>query len=134
MAPYELLIRTRWENFANVFFLAAAVISAGAMAVSAFCGYAAVAGLESRTTFHRPGRRFTHSTRAPVVPLRTKEYSVESIAALEVVTHDWSDGPSSYSFEVVLMDGRRLNLGSSWSKAEAEEVRDRAAEYLHPSS
>jgi hypothetical protein len=130
LAPYELLIRPGWENIANLFFLFAAVISAGAMAVSAFCVWAAIAGLDSRMTFSRARGLFTHSARAPVLPMRTREYAIDSIAALEVEKHDWSDGSPSYSFGVVLRDGRKLHLGSSWSKPEAEAVRDEAAAFL----
>ena len=36
LAPYELLIEIDWEHFMNPFFFLAALISAGAMALSAF--------------------------------------------------------------------------------------------------
>ncbi len=130
LAPYELLLRPRWESYWNIFFLFAAVISIGAMAVSAFFVWAAIAGLDSQMTFCRSQGLFTHSARAPILPRRTRAYPIESIAAVEIETHEWSDGGPSYSFEVVLRDGRKLHLGSSWSRAEAEAVRDQVAAFL----
>jgi hypothetical protein len=130
LAPYELILRIRWEDYLNPFFLFAAVISAGAMAVSAFFVWAAVAGLDSQMTFFRSRGLFTHSAGAPILPKRTREYPVDMIAALEVETHEWSDGAPSYSFEVMLRDGRKLHLGSSWSRTEAEGIRDRVAAFL----
>jgi hypothetical protein len=53
-----------------------------------------------------------------------------SIDALAVETHDWSDGSPTYSFEVVMTTGPRLNIGSSWSRAEIEEVKKRVASFL----
>jgi hypothetical protein len=53
LAPYELLFRIRWTNYWHFFFLFAAAISAGAVCVSAFLVWAAIAGLNTEMTFDR---------------------------------------------------------------------------------
>ena len=129
-APYELILRPRWENYWNPFFLFVAVISAGALAVSCFLVWAAIAGLSTRMKFDKSREIISFAAEAPILPRRTREFPFGSIANLEIGIHEWSDGGPSYSFEVVLRDGRKLSLGSSWSRAEVEAVRDRVAEFL----
>lgn len=129
-AQYQLLIRPRWESIANVCFLFAAVISIGAMAVSALHLLAAAAGMDSRMTFSRTQGVFTHSTRAPLMPRRTRKYRIDSIAGLEVGTRGWGEGSPSYSFDIVLRNRERLRLGSASSRSEAEAVRNRVEEFL----
>ncbi len=134
LAPYELILRLRWENYWNLFFLFAVMISLGALAVSAFFVWAAVAGLSTRMKFNKPREILFFAAEAPILPRRTQEFPFGSIADVEIETHEWSDGDPSYSFEIVLRDGRKLHLGSSWSRAEVEAVRDRVAAFLGLSS
>ena len=91
-APYDLLFRVRWHDFLSVFFLFAALISLGAVALSGVLVWAAPAGIQSRMRFGRGCRRLTHAARAPVMGTRTATSPLDAIAALEVEKYDWSEG------------------------------------------
>jgi hypothetical protein len=130
IAPYELLLKPRWTGYVNVFFLFAALVSLGAMCVSALFVWAAVAGIQSRMMFDRARRLFTYTAWAPVMGTRTSRCGLDAITALEVETHDWSDGAPSYSLRVVMADQQAFRTGSSWSREEVETLRRRVEAFL----
>ncbi len=111
IAPYELIVRVGWQSYANVFFAFAALISAGAMAVSGFLFFAAIAGLSSRMVFDEESGTIEYSAAAPVVPLRTVVYPMSDIESVELGVTEWSDGSPSYYVRVVLADGKVLESG-----------------------
>ncbi len=134
LAPYELLFRVRWTDYWNFFFLFAAAISAGAVALSAFLVWAAVAGMNTEMVFNRRLGIFHFAFQAPILRRRVQDHPLESVRELAVETHEWSDGAPSYSLKAVLADGKTFNLGSCGSRAEVETVRDRAAAFINLSS
>jgi hypothetical protein len=111
-------------------FLFAALVSFGALVVSGFFIWAAIAGLSSRMCFDKLHNTFTSSTDAPVVPIRKNVYPIGSIRAIGIETHEWSDGAPSDSLRVEMTDGREFTSGSSWSRAEIEEMKERVASFL----
>lgn len=129
-APYDLLFRVRWNDFRNIFFLFAALISLGAVALSAFLVWAAAAGIQSRMRFDRGWKRFTHTAWAPVMGTRTATSPLDAISALEVEKHDWSEGSPTYSLKVVTRNQRTFRTGSSWSREEVEALRQRVTSFL----
>lgn len=130
LAPYELLLKPRWTDIVNVFFLFVALVSLGAMCVSALFAWAAVAGIRSRMTFDRARGLFTYTAWAPVMGTRSSRRRLDAIAALEIETHDWSDGAPSYFLGVVMADRQTFRSGSSWSREEVEAIRQRVAAFL----
>ncbi|MEO8053659.1 MAG: hypothetical protein ABI768_00795 [Acidobacteriota bacterium] len=130
IAPYELLLKPRWTGYANVFFLFAAAISLGALSLTALLAFAAVAGLQSRLRFDRARGLFTYTASAPAMGTRTSRCRLDAIAAVEIQTHEWSDGAPSYSLNVVTKDQRTFRTASSWSKDEVEALRRRASAFL----
>ncbi len=134
LAPYELLFRVRWTDYWNFFFLFAAAISAGAVSLSALLVWAAVAGMNTEMVFDRRLGIFSFAFQAPILRRRVQEHPLESVRELAVEIHDWSDGAPSYSLKAVLADGKTCRLGSCWSRAEVEAVRDRAAAFINLSS
>jgi hypothetical protein len=120
LAPYELLIQVEWEPFAHPFFVLAAIVSAGATALSALLLFAAVAGLSSRIVFDKGSGTFSHSSEAPVVK-RTRRVHALS---------EWSDGAPSFYLRVTTNDGSVFDTASSWSRDEVERIRNRISEYL----
>jgi hypothetical protein len=140
LAPYELMVRVQWTSYLNPFFFIAAFISAGAIALSLFLVFAAVAGLSSRMTMDAADSTFTYSHIAPVVRQHTQVFPLSSLESVQVRTHEWSDGAPSYSLMVKMTDGATFNSGSSWSrqdiehhKAQAEAFLDRAQQTRRPS-
>lgn len=130
IAPYELIVRVGWESYANVFFAFAAFVSVGAMAVSGFLFFAAVAGLSSRLVFDAENGTLAYSAAAPVVPLRTVVYPMSDIESVEVGTREWSDGSPSYHVRVVLAGGKVLESGSAWVRGDVEAMVGRVREFV----
>jgi hypothetical protein len=130
LAPYELLWRIQWTEYWNLFFLLAAFISAGALALSAFLVFAAVAGLSSRISLDAAGSTLTFTEVAPVVPRRTRVFPLAAIASVDLRIYDWSDSAPSYALSFTMVDGPTFTSGSSWSRAEVEGYRAQVAAFL----
>jgi hypothetical protein len=130
LAPYELLLRPRWNDIVNVFFLFAALVSLGALSVSALLVWGAVAGIKSRMRFDRGRGLFSYTAWAPVMGTRTSRCPLDAIAALETETHEWSDGSPTYSLKVVMADQQTFRSGSSWSREEVDAIRQRVTSFL----
>jgi hypothetical protein len=130
LAPYELIIRPNWDSFFNVFFLFALMISAGAIAVSAFLAWAAIAGLNSRMRFDKPLKSFTYWVEAPIIPVRKHEFPIEAIHQLDIEVHEWSEGQPSFSFKLTMQNGEVFTTASSWSRNEIETIKNRVASFL----
>jgi hypothetical protein len=130
LAPYELIVRIDWQSYLNPFFAFAAVISLGAMVVSAFLFFAAVAGLNSVMTFDRGTSTFTHTFWAPVVRRTRRDHPLSAVTAVETGEREWSEGPPTFHLRVTLIDGTVVESGSSWSRAEIEAMTDRVNRFL----
>jgi len=134
LAPYELIFRIRWNDYLNPFFLLAAIISAGALALSGFLIWAAIAGLNTAMTFDLRLGIFRYTSQAPILRRRVQEYPLRSVSELAVETHEWSDGPPTYSLKIVLADGNALSLSACWSRAEVDAARNLAAAFINLTS
>jgi hypothetical protein len=130
IAPYELIVRISWQSYLNVFFLFALAISLGAMAVSAFLMWAAVAGLSTKLRFDKSRGRILHSSGAPMVPWRTVQHPLDALEEIRVEKTEWSEGSPSYAFVAILRDRKQLQSGSSWKKEEIEEIKGRVMKFL----
>lgn len=130
LAPYELLIRVGWQDISSPFFLLAAFISVGAVALSLFLFYAAVAGLSSRMIFDRRRSTFEYSAEAPLVGRRVSRHPLAAIERLEVGRRDWSDGDPTFHLRLVVSGGQVFESGASWSRQEIERLSERVAAFL----
>ncbi|MEW5977828.1 MAG: hypothetical protein AB1898_18695 [Acidobacteriota bacterium] len=133
MAPYELLVVPKWQHYWNPFFLFAAVISAGAVCVSALLVWGALAGLSSAMRFSRLQNTFSYTAHAPIVPLRHHRCPLSSIRMVEIEVHNWSEGSPTYSLKVLMQGGREFTTGASWSQEEAQKARERVLLFLRQS-
>jgi hypothetical protein len=131
IAPYELIIRPDWQHYFNAFFLFAAFVSAGAMAVSALFVWSAVAGLDSRLRFDRVRGSLAYSFGAPVVKWRTSKCPLDTFVELQVEKTDWSEGQPNYSLVALMADGQTFKVGSSSSREEIETIIQRITAFLH---
>ncbi len=125
LAPYELLIRPGWTSYLNFIFILSLVISLGALFLSGFLIFAAVAGLSTQLRFSASERTLTYLREAPIVPLRRELIAFDSISRVEVEKHDWSDGDPTYSLRVTLEDGRTFKSGSVWNQTEINHASQR---------
>jgi hypothetical protein len=130
LAPYELLLKPGWETIFHPLFGLAALISLGALFVSGFLMWAAIAGLESRVGFDLPRRTLTTALWAPIVPLTVRTYSINDLLAVRVETTEGSDGSPSYSLQIETLDGRSLRLLGDYDRSEVEAVQSRIARFL----
>ncbi len=130
LAPYQLLIAPHWEDVLNPFFGFAALISLGALAVSAFLVWAAIAGIESTALFDRQRRTLTTIARAPVMPLQARRYSLNDLRAIEIEKTEWSAGVPSYSLRIDTADGRAFKLLAEYDRAEPEAVLRQISRFL----
>jgi hypothetical protein len=126
IAPYQLLIQTKWISHFNFLFLLSLLISLGAIALSGFLFFAAFAGLSTSLIFNRHTQVFTYIRYAPIVPYRRESIAFDAINSIEIDKHDWSDGPPSYSIKVNLHDGRTFKSSSFDSLDLAEDSRNKA--------
>jgi hypothetical protein len=125
LAPYELLVRIEWQDHLSPFFLLAALISAGAVVLSLFLVFAALAGLRSRLVFDRNASTLTYSYEAPVVKRTSRVYPLSAVGTVEVEQRTWTDGAPTYHLRVVMNDGAVIESGSSLSRDEVEAIRTR---------
>ena len=84
LAPYELLLQPDWDGYFTIFFLFSAVISAGAISISAALVWAATAGYNTRIRFDRAGGAVTYATGAPVVRWRSAVYPLAAFVAFDI--------------------------------------------------
>lgn len=124
MAPYELLIKPGWTGFKlfTLFFLA---ISLGAIAVSLAFMAGAVFGLNQTLTIDPVRRTITHAYESTVTPLRIRNYSLNQLKSIEIMTHDWDNGPSTYGLKFTFTDGHKTEPGTFESKMEAEQLKEK---------
>jgi len=130
VAPYQLLVRTAWTTYLHPFFALAAVISLGALALSAFLFFAAVAAMSSGMVFDRRTATVRAWSSAPIVRRTEREVAWSQVVGVEVAKTDWTDGAPSYRLRVALADGSSLESGSSWSNSEIETIRERVVRFL----
>jgi hypothetical protein len=64
IAPYELIWRVSWQTYWHPAFLFFALIALGAVAVSAFFVFAALAGFQSSMVFDRAASTFSSAREA----------------------------------------------------------------------
>jgi len=130
IAPYELLVRIDWEHYLNPPFFFAAFVSAGAIAVSAFFVFAAIAGLSSEIILDKMGATLTYSYEAPAVRRTRRVYPLAGLTRVETVKRDWSDGSPTYHLEIILDDGTAIESGPSWSSDDIEAIRIRVELFI----
>jgi hypothetical protein len=123
LAPYELILRVQWSDYRHPLFLFAVIISAGAVALSAFLIYAAVAGLSTRMTLDPASSTFTYSEEAAVLSRRTQVFPLSLVESVHIRTHEWSDGAPSFSLMVKMADGASFVTGSSSSQQDVQHAK-----------
>jgi hypothetical protein len=131
LAPYELLIKIKWQDIFNLPFLFVALICAGALVVSAFLVWAGIAGLNTELRFDRTRGSFTHSISAPVLSMRTQRYPLSAIHNVDIQIHEWSEGEPSYALRITLHDGKTIATGSVNSRTEIEQAVEQVQAFLN---
>lgn len=130
MAPYELMVRIKWTDYWHPFFLFAAIVAAGALAVSLFLLFAAVAGLSSRMTFDAARSTFTYTERSVWIRPRTRTFPLSAVQGASIHRHEWSDGDPTFSLAITMSDGATFRSASSFSIEDVEQGKARVERFL----
>lgn len=132
LAPYELLIRPDWPDMLSIAWVLSALVSLGALVVTALLLGVAVFGLNRRVEFDATGRVVlvtdAHLLRRP----RMLKLPFADVAGVEVVCHDWSDGPSTYELRLIPAIGKVVDFGNFTSRKKAESIRTGLLSLLTP--
>jgi hypothetical protein len=130
LAPYELLIQPTWQHYFNIVFVIAAIISLGALSISAALVWSAVAGMNTRLWLDRATGTLSYTITAPVLRQRSRHFPLEALDEFQIETQDWGEGPDSYALTALLNDGQRLKCGSTYSGEAVQAIVERATAFL----
>jgi hypothetical protein len=130
LAPYELLLKVRWESFFNPSFFFALLISIIMAAVSAFIMFVALFARNQYVCFDGDGSTLTYGWSDAVRPYRETIYRFEEISEPELETHTWSDSPNSYHILVKTRDGLKISFGDFAAKEQAQQYLAKLAEII----
>jgi hypothetical protein len=131
IAPYDFLVKARWNSYFNFPFLLVLIVSIGAVFMSAMFVYAAAFSMSIKVTLDQRTQVFRHSSEAPTIRNKTEEHPLSHIQRLEVRETNWSDGPPSYALQFVMEGDKVYEVGPFNSLAEVDQTRDRVNRFLH---
>jgi hypothetical protein len=118
VAPYKLLIQPDWEGF-SLYLVIPLIISFGAILIGGIFIIAGIFGLNQTLIVSAKMKSIQYSYESVLLPLRKKTYKFTEITSLEIITHDWTDGPSTYGIQVNLSGGEKISTGSFKNENEA---------------
>ena len=130
IAPYDFLVKVRWNSYFNFPFLLALIVSIGAVFVSVMFVYAAAFSISIKITLDRRTQIFRHSSEAPTIRNKTEEHPLSHIQRLEVRETNWSDGPPSYNLQFVMEGDKVYEVGPFNSLAEVDQTLQRAKRFV----
>ena len=131
IAPYDFLVKARWNSYFNFLFLLVLIVSIGAVFMSAIFVYVATFATSIKITLDRRTQIFRHSSEAPTIRNKTEEHPLSHIQRLEVRETNWSDGPPSYNLQFVMEGNKVYEVGPFNSLAEVDQTRQQAQQFLH---
>lgn len=131
IAPYDFLVKARWNSYFNFPFLLVLIVSIGAVFMSVMFVYAAAFSMSIKVTLDQRTQIFRHSSEAPTIRNKTEEHPLSHIQRLEVRETNWSDGPPSYAVQFVMEGDKVYEVGPFNSLAEVDQTRDRVNRFLH---
>ena len=133
LAPYELLVKIHWGNYFNLPFFISLLFSIFATAFSLFILFIALFALNQYLCFDRGRLALTRGWSDAIRAYRETIYSSEELSLPELVTHPWSDGPTTYHILVKTRAGLKISFGDFESKEEARHYQANVAEMLSSS-
>lgn len=128
LVPYKLFVRHSWSLPGLIL---PVLMTIGAVLGGGLFLAAGLLGLEQSLVVSKSGRTIRHTRRSAVFPLRTTSYGFEQLSRLSVVTHDWTDGPSTHGLQFVFNQEKTIELGSFQRKQEAEQALYQIQALLH---
>jgi hypothetical protein len=123
LAPYQLWIQPAWTDIPSAAWLFAVAIGLGAIMVSVLLVLVAVFGLNRQVEFDVISRTIRVTESHLLHRPREHGYSFADVVKLEVICHDWSDGPSSYQIRLTPKTGKPLDFGRFEKRLDADSIR-----------
>jgi hypothetical protein len=120
MAPYELLIKIKWESYLNWPFAISLFIAVGATAVSLFLFFFALMSMDQTLRFDGDRRVLTYGFSTAILPFTAKDHPFRNITSLDVEVQDWSDGPTTYDIRLQLEGKRKITFGDFEKREEVD--------------
>lgn len=122
LAPYELLIRPRWEELSGPIWMLCVSISAGAVLVSLFFFAFAILGLNQVFRFDLTRHTMTYGFDGPLLRYRQRTYAARDVQRIDIERDSGTDGPDYYNL-VVVTSTARFSFGEFSSRQEAERYK-----------
>ena len=120
LAPYELLVKARWNVFFSLPFFISLLFSIFLAAFSVFIIFIALFAQNQHVCFDRDRSMLTYGWSDAVRAYRETSHRFQEISEPELKVHDWSDGPNSYDLLVKTRSGDKISFGDFSSREEAE--------------
>jgi hypothetical protein len=130
IAPYDLLVKARWNSYFNFPFLLVLIVSIGAVFIGAMFVFAAAFSMSIKITLDRRTQIFRHSSESPTIRNKTEEHPLSHIQRLEVRETNWSDGPPSYNLQFVMEGNKVYEVGPFNSLAEVDQTRQQVQRFV----
>lgn len=128
LAPYELLIRPGWREI-SVIMIIPLLISLGAILVGGALIAAGILGVNQTLLVDGEVHALVQSTETAITPLRKQVYTAREVEHIRIVPRDWSDGPPTFTVQILLRNNRKIELSSFEKKSDAEYVAGRISVY-----
>lgn len=132
LAPYELLIKIHWTDYFNLSFLISLLFSILATAFSLFIMFIAFFAQNQYVCLDADRATLTYGWSDAVRAYRATDYRFDELSAPELVTHPWSDGPTSYNILVKTRTGLKISFGDFESRRAAQEYQAAVTEIVSP--
>jgi hypothetical protein len=129
LAPYELLIRPRWQEV-SLMLIFPVIISLGASTIGIIFILAGILGLSQTLCFDTFSKSVFYTYETAITPVRRKHYNFSDIVKIEITTTDWDSKPPTYGLRIIFADGRRVEIGDFSGQHEAQEYINRIQNFL----
>lgn len=131
IAPYELVLRPRWESPLAVFGVFAILASIGAVAVSIILAAVAIFGLNEEVTVDPERGVIRYTCKRLLFPLRTCEYPLNALTAVAMTTEEITDnGPVCHKVVIGISGHGQIESPPIDDRAVAEQYRYRLEEVM----
>ncbi len=119
LAPYELFVKIRWENYFNLPFFISLLFSVLATVFSLFIMFIAFFAQNQYVCIDRDKSILTYGWSDALRAYRETVYRFEELFPPELVMHPWSDGPTTYNILIKTRTGLKISFGDFESKENA---------------
>jgi hypothetical protein len=130
IAPYELVLRPRWESPLVIFGVFAILASIGAVAVSVILAAVAIFGLNEEVTVDPERGVIRYACKRALLPARTCEFPIHALTGVAMTTETIADGPTCHKVVIGISGHGEIESPPIDDRAVAEQYRYRLEELM----